>query len=80
MMPAARGAAADVPVWRMVHVFLRSVVACSGTRRVCNAWNCTQHASGGGTYDHLVPVGPRRVRRGHGGGAALAVPREVASL
>ena len=29
MMPAARGAEADVPVWESVHFCLRSVVTCN---------------------------------------------------
>lgn len=33
-MPAANGAEAEVPVWRVVHLFLRSVVALKNIRTI----------------------------------------------
>ena len=83
MIPAARGAAADVPVWLTVHVLLLSVVAWNSihsdtrTLTINSLLNLTKHAA---THDFLITIRPAGVGGRQGTGTFLTVPRELALL
>lgn len=81
IIPAAKGAEAEVPVCLMVHLFPTSVVAFEkGAPRLIQILTVVILESARLTYNHLIRVSPAGIGCCHRGRTFFTVPRELSML